>query len=172
MSDYIEPDSPSDDQPAMLAACQQALEACAEESEHRLQELLRARADLENERKRTAREIEKTYKYAVSRLLEALLPVKDSLELGLEAAAGETDAESLRQGMQLTLGKFETVLSQFGVEPIDPQGQPFDPQRHEAMTMAPAVELPPNSVAKVHQKGYLLNGRLIRPARVTVSKPR
>ena len=114
--------------------------------------------------------MEKTRKYAVGRLLEALLPVKDSLEMGLEATGADTPIDVVRHGMELTLEKLDAVLADFGVETIDPKGQPFDPERHEAMSMAPIAELPPNSVAQVHQKGYLLNGRLIRPARVTVSK--
>ena len=149
--------------------CLQTLAACREESEERLQALLRARADLDNQAKRAARELEKTHKYAVSGLVEALLPVRDSLELGLAAARPGADVETLRQGMALTLEKLQGVLLKFGVEVIDPVGEPFDPEQHEAMSMAPATGLPPNSVAEVHQKGYLLNGRLIRPARVVVS---
>ncbi|MFC1348753.1 MAG: nucleotide exchange factor GrpE [gamma proteobacterium symbiont of Phacoides pectinatus] len=149
--------------------CLQALAACREESEARLQALLRARADLDNQAKRAARELEKTHKYAVSGLVEALLPVQDSLELGLAAARSDTDVETLRQGMALTLEKLQGVLAKFGVEAVDPVGEAFDPERHEAMSVAPTADLPPNSVAEVHQKGYLLNGRLIRPARVVVS---
>ncbi len=149
--------------------CLQALAACREESEQRLQALLRARADLDNQAKRAARELEKTHKYAVSGLVEALLPVQDSLELGLAAARPGADVETLRQGMALTLEKLQGVLAKFGVEVVDPMGEPFDPERHEALSMAPATGLPANSVSEVQQKGYLLNGRLIRPARVVVS---
>jgi molecular chaperone GrpE len=149
--------------------CLQALAACREESEERLQALLRARADLDNQVKRAARELEKAHKYAVSGLVEALLPVQDSLELGLVATRPGADVETLRQGMVLTLEKLQGVLAKFGVEVVDPMGERFDPERHEAMSMAPATGLPPNSVAEVHQKGYLLNGRLIRPAKVVVS---
>ena len=80
-----------------------------------------------------------------------------------------TDVETLRQGIALTLEKLQGVLAKFGVEVVDPMGEPFDPERHEAMSVAPVAELPPNSVAEVHRKGYLLNDRLIRPARVVVS---
>lgn len=149
--------------------CGQALAACREESEERLQALLRARADLDNQAKRAARELEKAHKYAVSGLVEALLPVQDSLELGLAAARPGADVDTLREGMGLTLDKLQAVLEKFGVEAIDPKGEPFDPERHEAMSMTPVAALPANSVAEVHQKGYLLNGRLVRPARVTVS---
>ncbi len=149
--------------------CLQALAACREESEQRLQALLRARADLDNQAKRAARELEKAHKYAVSGLMEALLPVQDSLELGLAAARPGADVETLRQGMALTHEKLQGVLAKFGVEVVDPMGEPFDPERHEALSMAPATGLPANSVSEVQQKGYLLNGRLIRPARVVVS---
>lgn len=149
--------------------CGQALAACREESEERLQALLRARADLDNQAKRAARELEKAHKYAVSGLVEALLPVQDSLELGLAAARPGAEVDTLREGMGLTLDKLQAVLEKFGVEAIDPKGEPFDPEWHEAMSMTPVAALPANSVAEVQQKGYLLNGRLIRPARVTVS---
>ncbi len=149
--------------------CLRALAACRAESEQRLEALLRARADLDNQGKRAARELEKAHKYAVSGLVEALLPVQDSLELGLAAARPGADLETLRQGMALTHEKLQGVLARFGVEVVDSMGEPFDPGRHEAMSMAPVDDLPPNSVAEVHQKGYLLNGRLIRPARVVVS---
>ena len=167
-SDERVPDG-SANEPGGDGDCLQALAACREESQERLQALLRARADLDNQAKRAARELEKTHKYAVSGLVEALLPVRDSLELGLAAARPGADVETLRQGMALTLEKLQGVLLKFGVEVIDPVGEPFDPEQHEAMSMAPATGLPPNSVAEVHQKGYLLNGRLIRPARVVVS---
>lgn len=152
-----------------LADCEKALDASRQESEERWDALLRAQAQLENERKRAIREIEKTHKFAVGRLLEALLPVKDSLELGLGAADSSSDPHSMRQGMQLTLEKLDAVLADFGVEAIDPLGQPFNPEFHEAMNMEPVGDLPPNTVSQVHQKGYLLNGRVVRPARVTVS---
>jgi molecular chaperone GrpE len=170
MPDYERPQASPQEVPPDLVECREALITCKQETEQRLQALLRARADLDNHRKRAAREMEKTRKYAVGRLLEALLPVKDSLEMGLEATGADTPIDVVRHGMELTLEKLDAVLADFGVERIDPKGQPFDPERHEAMTMAPIAELPPNSVAQVHQKGYLLNGRLIRPARVTVSK--
>ncbi len=159
-----------DDEVATLESCQQALAQCQQESAQHREALLRARADLDNQAKRNARELEKTHKYAVAKLLEALLPVKDSLELGLAALDPQTDVESIREGMTLTLEKLDSVLCEFGVETLDPQGQPFNPEQHEAMSVVVLPELPPNFVAQVHQKGYQLHGRVIRPARVTVSK--
>jgi molecular chaperone GrpE len=160
---------PGADDIMCLDECRQALKACLQESEQRLQSMLRARADLENLRKRTDREIADTRKFANSKLLEALLPVMDSLEMGLSSSGSEADAEDLRRGIELTLDKLAAVFADFGVEIIDPQGQPFDPERHEAVMTLKNSELPVNVVAQVHQKGYLLNGRLIRPARVVVT---
>jgi len=168
--EHKEPDREPDANDALsLDDCRQALKACRQESEQRLQSMHRARADLDNLRKRTEREIADTRKFAVADLLEALLPVADSLELGLTAADSGADADGLRQGIGLTLGKLAAVLADFGVEIIDPQGRPFDPERHEAVMTLSSSELPVNVVAQVHQKGYLLNGRLIRPARVAVT---
>ncbi|WP_031432095.1 nucleotide exchange factor GrpE [Methylomarinum vadi] len=155
---------------AALEECRQALADCQQESARRQEALLRARAELDIQHKRAARELEKAHKYAVARLLEALLPVKDSLELGLDAAQTAPSIDALQRGMALTLKELESVLNEFGVEVIDSHGEPFDPERHEAISVAPVAELPPNSVAQVHQKGYLLHGRVHRPARVTVAK--
>lgn len=167
--EHREPDrEPGMDDVLSLDECRQALKACRQESEQRLQSMLRARADLDNLRKRTERELADTRKFAVADLLEALLPVMDSLEMGLSAAGSEADADGLRKGIELTLGKLAAVLADFGVEIIDPQGQPFDPERHEAVITL-SSNLPANIVAQVHQKGCLLNGRLIRPARVAVT---
>ncbi len=100
-----------------------------------------------------------------------LLPVKDSLEQGLEAASTEAggEAANLRQGIELTLKLWQEVLAREGVEEIDPLGQAFDPDVHEALTTRHSLDVPPNTVLEVVQKGYLLNGRLIRPARVIVA---
>lgn len=153
-----------------LEDCEKSLDAARQESVQHREALLRVRADLDNERKRAARELEKVHKFAVSQLLIALLPVKDSLELGLEAANQLPDPQALYHGMQLTLEKLNAVLLEFGVETIDPQGQHFNPEYHEAVSMEPVGDVPPNTVCRVQQKGYLLNGRVVRPARVTVSR--
>jgi molecular chaperone GrpE len=119
---------------------------------------------------RMAREIDKAHKYGIGRFAEALLPVKDSLELALAAAEQSADDDSLTKGIEIALGEFDRVLREFGVETVDPQGEPFDPERHEAVGVEEPAELPANTVCRVQQKGYLLNGRLVRPARVIVSK--
>lgn len=163
-------DSPSTEKlRAALAECEKALEITRQESDERWDSLLRAYAELDNERKKALREIDKMQKFAIHRLLIALLPIKDSLELGLQTAGDTLNPQSLYQGMQLTLDKLNTVFADFGIETIDPQGEQFNPQYHEAVGMEPMGDVPPNTVCHVQQKGYVLNGRLVRAARVTVS---
>lgn len=133
-------------------------------------QLLRARAEIENLKRRHALELEKAHKYALDGFVRELLQVCDSLELGHNAAMDESaDVEKLREGTELTLKLLTDVMGKFGVEQIDPVGEPFNPEFHQAMTMQPRDDLPPNTVVTVVQKGYLLNGRLVRPAMVIVS---
>ncbi len=129
---------------------------------------LRAAAELENVRKRAIRDVENARKYALENFGRDLLDVRDSLEMGLAAADG-ADASAILEGSQATLKLLETVMERFGVEQIDPEGEPFDPEQHEAMTLQPSADAEPNSVLTVVQKGYSLNGRLLRPARVVVA---
>jgi len=164
------PESVAQSGGAALEDCRQALADCQQESAQRQEALLRARAELDNQSKRAARELEKAHKYAIAQLIVALLPVKDSLEHGLEAAQTAPSIEALQKGMAITLDELESVLNKFGVQAMDPYGERFDPERHEAMSMVTDAGLPPDSVAQVHQKGYLLHDRVLRPARVTVSK--
>lgn len=144
----------------------QAAEARADEyrSAH-----LRAAADLENYRRRVARELENARQYGSERLAAGLLPVVDSLELGLSNAA-RSDAATLAEGQEATLRLLVKALQESGITEIDPAGEPFDPERHEAMAMQPSAEQAPDTVLAVVQKGYLLNGRLLRPARVIVAR--
>ncbi len=130
---------------------------------------LRAAAEMENVRKRAVRDVENARKYALESFGKDLLDVRDSLEMGLEAEAA--DADALREGSAATLKLLATVMERFGVEEIDPAGEPFDPALHEAMTMQPSADVEPDSVLTVVQKGYTLNGRLLRPARVVVAAP-
>ncbi len=155
-------DARADKDPESVEA---ALQAKADEN---WQKYLRAAAELENVRKRAARDVENAHKFALERLAVELLAVRDSLEMGL-AAGEDTDVESLRQGKEATLKQLVTIMERFGVEELDPQGEPFDPGLHEAMTMQPSADLEPGSVLTVIQKGYALNGRLLRPARVVVA---
>ena len=129
---------------------------------------LRAAAELENYRKRSAREIEAVRQFGIERFAAELLPVADSLGLGLDATA-QADPETLAEGHRATLRLLQKAFEQAGIAAIDPAGQPFDPQLHEAMAIRLSAELPADTVVQVVQKGYLLNGRLLRPARVIVS---
>lgn len=133
-------------------------------------QLLRTRAEMENLRRRHALELEKAHKYALDSFVKDLVGVRDSLELALEAASNEkADLASLREGTDLTLKQLADVMSRFGVERLDPRGELFNPEYHQAMTLQPSAEVPPNTVTTVIQKGYVLNGRLVRPALVIVS---
>lgn len=128
---------------------------------------VRAAAELENVRKRAARDVENAHKFALERFAADLLTVCDSLEMAL--AAEEASVDSLKAGSEATMKQLTSVLQRFGVEELNPEGEPFDPALHEAMTMQPSDEQEPGSVLTVFQKGYALNGRLLRPARVVVA---
>jgi molecular chaperone GrpE len=133
--------------------------------------LVRAKAEMDNLRKRHERDLENAHKYALERFVAELLAVRDSMELGLSAAQDEgADVEKLVEGTELTLKLFSDVMERFDVVQIDPQGEPFNPDLHQAMSMQPRDDLPPNTVVTVVQKGYTLNGRLVRPAMVIVSQ--
>ena len=129
---------------------------------------LRAAAETENVRKRAQRDLENARRFALESFTRELLAVRDSLEMGIEAA-DSADADALLEGKQATLKLLTTTLERFGVEQLDPVGEPFDPEYHEAMTMQPSADVEPGSVLTVIQKGYSLNGRLLRPARVVVA---
>lgn len=128
---------------------------------------LRAVAEAENVRRRAQREISNAYGRGQRQIARELLGSIDSLELGLSSADGAT-AESLLEGQQATLRQLLKALEQFGVEPVDPEGEPFDPERHEAVSMQPSDSVAADSVIAVMQKGYLMQGRLLRAARVVV----
>ncbi|MBE0493713.1 MAG: nucleotide exchange factor GrpE [Thiomicrospira sp.] len=150
---------------------EQLLAEARKQSDEHWDSLLRMQADMENLRRRTRIDVENAHKYGVEKLINALVPVADSLELGLEAAnKSEASLESIREGVNMTFKQLLDVLADFNVERIDPVGEKFNPQQHEAMTMVPSPNHEPNTVMEVFQKGYALNERLIRPARVIVSK--
>ena len=130
--------------------------------------LLRERAEIENQRKRLQRDLDQARKFANERVLGDLLPVCDSLERGL--AVQTADAGSLREGMELTLKALLKVAEGNGLKAIDPVGQPFNPEQHQAVSMVEAPGAAPDTVVAVIQKGYVLNERLLRPALVTVAK--
>jgi len=134
-------------------------------------QLLRALADFDNFRKRVERQRQEGLSYALQNFLVELLPVKDSLERALDAAADDTgrESEALKAGIRLTLRMWSDVLARSRVEEIDPLGKPFDPDFHEAVSIRQVRKPAPNTVLEVVRRGYLLNGRLIRPAQVIVA---
>lgn len=131
---------------------------------------LGAHAEMENLRKRTERDVQNAHKFALERFFNELLPVRDSLELGLAAANGAVDVTQLREGVELTLKQLAAAMEKFGVREVNPLNARFDPNLHEAMAMAPIDQAEPNTVIQVVQKGYILNERLIRPAKVIVAQ--
>ncbi|MGA7983019.1 MAG: nucleotide exchange factor GrpE [Chromatiaceae bacterium] len=160
--------APGADSPQQLTAL---LEDARSKADQHWDALLRARAEIENLSRRHARELENAYKFALDGFVRELLQVRDSLELGHDAALDTAaDVEKLREGTELTLKLLTDVMNKFGVQQIDPMGEPFNPELHQAMTTQPRDDVPPNTVVSVVQKGYLLNGRLVRPAMVMVSR--
>lgn len=152
----------------------ETLEAKLAEAEAKANEnwdqLVRARAEMENIRRRSERELANAHKYALEKFAQELLPVIDSMEMGVLAAQDEnTDVSKLREGTEMTLKMFETAIEKFGIKSVHPHGETFNPEHHQAMTMIDSPEHEPNTVIDVMQKGYLLNERLVRPAMVVVS---
>jgi len=145
------------------------LEDARSKADEHWNEVLRLRAELENLRKRTERDIDNARKYALEKFVESLLGVADSLDLGLKACQEATEIGPLQQGTEMMHNQFFQTLERFGVKPIDPLGEPFNPDLHQAIATQPA-EGEPNRVLQVLQKGYQLNDRLLRPALVIVSQ--
>lgn len=132
---------------------------------------LRAAADVQNARRRAEQEVEKAHKFALERFANDLLPVLESLERGVELADPNDSAiKPMRDGMELTLKMFSETLERFQIVAVDPHGEPFNPELHQAMAMEERDNVEPNTVIRVFQKGYTLSGRLLRPAMVVVSK--
>jgi molecular chaperone GrpE len=153
---------------AAEASPEAELAAAKEKADENWNLYLRAAAEVENIRKRATRDVENAHKFALENFGRELLAVVDSLEMGLEAA-DNADAATLREGSEATCKLLKTTLERFGMTEVNPEGEPFDPEMHEAMSMMPAENVEPGSVAQVIQKGYALNGRLLRPARVIVA---
>jgi len=151
-----------------LERLQQSLADSEERARSHWEQYLRAVAELDNVRKRAQRDIESANRYGLEKFAAELLPVKDSLEAAVKS--GPADPQSLREGQQATLQLLSRALEKVGVTVIDPHGEPFDPARHEAMMAQESASAEPNSVLQVVQPGYELNGRLLRPARVIVSR--
>lgn len=132
---------------------------------------VRTQAEMENLRRRTQKDLEDAHKFALTGFAKEILPVFDSLVLGLQAATGDSeDVKKFREGSELTIKQFEAMFAKFKIDAVDPLGQPFNPEQHQAMLMQEVEGTEPNTVVNVFQKGYTLNGRLLRPAMVVVAK--
>jgi molecular chaperone GrpE len=134
-------------------------------------QLLRTKAEMDNIRRRTQKDLENAHKFALEKFISEMLAVKDSLEMGMDAATQENvTVDNLREGSEMTLTMLEGVFEKFNVVELNPMGEKFNADHHQAMSMQPSDEHEPNTVMAVMQKGYLLNDRLVRPAMVMVSK--
>ncbi len=156
---------------AEIEELKKELVAAEQKAQENWDKALRAQAEMENMKRRTQKDLEDAHKFALTGFAKELLPVLDSLELGLLAATGDSDdVKKFREGNELTIKQFESVFTKFNVVPIDPKGETFNAEQHQAMVMQEVPNAPPNSVVNVFQKGYMLNGRLLRPALVVVAK--
>ena len=167
-AEAAEPAAEAGEPAARIAALEGDLVAARREAEQARDAALRARAESDNVRKRAERDLENAHRYALERFVAELVPVKDSMEMGLAAEAA--DAAALREGTEMTLRMLAAAMEKFGVAEIDPQGEPFDPERHQAMSTCEAEGVEPGHVVQVVQKGYLLNDRVVRAAMVIVSR--
>lgn len=154
-----------------IESLSEQVEALKTSAAEYLDRAVRAQAELDNVRKRTIRDIENAHKYALEKFVNELLPVLDSLELGINASENIEDTSSLREGMELTMKIFCSSLEKSGVKSVEPQkGDKFNPDQHEAVTVQEVEDVESGAVTTTLQKGYELNGRLIRPAKVIVAK--
>ncbi|ACQ93856.1 GrpE protein [Tolumonas auensis DSM 9187] len=156
---------------AYVVELEQKLEQASSIAAEEKDRALRTVAEMENLRRRTALDVEKAHKFALEKFVTELLPVLDNLERTIQVADKQNDAvKPLLEGVELTLKSMANSVAKFGVIALDPQGQAFDPNQHQAMSMIENGDVAPNTVIAVMQKGYELNGRVIRPAMVMVSK--
>lgn len=161
----------ANEQEADVATLQQQITALANQLQAERDKALRVAAEAENVRRRAAQEVEKARNFALEKFASELLSVIDNLERALQSIDREDEAQkSLAEGIDMTHKGFLSSIAKFGMEVVNPEGQPFNPQQHEAMGMQESADVPANTVLYVMQKGYLLNGRLLRPAMVMVSR--
>jgi molecular chaperone GrpE len=153
-----------------IAELEAALNKAKEEAEENYDRLLRVTADFENYKKRVAKEKSDLTRYGNEELIKALLPVIDNLERALGHASGEGEQEGIKGGVEMTLQQFLQILQRFGITPISAEGERFDPTRHEAIMEQTTGDYAPGHVVSELEKGYLLNDRLVRPAKVVVAK--
>ncbi|ATL93167.1 nucleotide exchange factor GrpE [Aeromonas sobria] len=156
---------------ARIAELEAQLEAAQQASLEERERAIRAVAEMENHRRRAAQDVEKAHKFALEKFAGELLPVLDNLERAIELADKENEAlKPMIEGVELTLKSMQSGVAKFGLVALDPTNQPFDPNAHQAMSMIPSADVAPNTVIAVMQKGYELNGRVIRPAMVMIAK--
>jgi molecular chaperone GrpE len=167
--DEPEEESVSDTEDLISSKDEEEIELLRKQADENQDKFIRAAAELENFRKRAGREVENARRYGLERLAQGLLPIRDSLEAGLSSAE-QADVEALLDGEKAMLRLLDSAFEQAGIEELDPQGEPFDPAKHEAMTLAPSKTVEPNTVLTVVQKGYAIHDRLLRPARVIVAR--
>jgi molecular chaperone GrpE len=153
-----------------LELLKEELELAKKEAVTARDDMLRAHAEAENVRKRAERDVTAAHKFGLDRFIGSLVPVKDSMDLGLSALEATSDVQAIREGMELTSKMLDDAFEKNGVVAIDPTGDAFDPELHQAMTMQPSSEAAPGTVLSCMQKGYVLNERLVRPAMVVVAK--
>lgn len=147
------------------------LEETRQKAQENWDKAVRALAEMENLKRRTQKDLEDAHKYALTGFAKEMLSVLDSLVLGLQAATGDSEeVQKFRIGSELTIKQFEAAFAKFNIMTIDPMGQPFNAEQHQAMVMQVVDGVAPNTVVNVFQKGYMLNGRLLRPAMVVVAK--
>lgn len=153
-----------------VEALQEKLAEAEAKAEDNWDQLVRSRAEMDNIRRRTERDLANAHKFALEKFAQELLPVIDSMEMGVAAAIDENaDVSKLREGTEMTLKMFETAIEKFGIKGVHPHGESFNPEHHQAMTMIDSPAHEPNTIIDVMQKGYLLNERLVRPAMVVVA---
>ncbi|MDT0581885.1 MULTISPECIES: nucleotide exchange factor GrpE [Alteromonadaceae] len=170
-ADELEQSINDDDNIARIAELEAELEIANGTIDGQKDAVLRARADMENAKRRAEQEVDKARKFALEKFASELLPVLDNLERAMQVADAENDAiKPVIEGVELTLKSFTSTVEKFGMQVVDPQGESFNPELHQAMSMQESADLAPNTVMAVMQKGYTLNGRLLRPAMVMVSR--
>ncbi|MDI3323086.1 nucleotide exchange factor GrpE [Pontibacterium granulatum] len=153
-----------------VAELMSQLEVAQAEAAALKDQMLRGQAEIQNIRRRAEQDVEKAHKFGVEKFATEMLAIADNLERAIEAAGDDEAVKPMREGVEMTLNMFVSGLAKFNVEQVNPEGEPFNPELHQAMSMVPAEGVEANTVVAVMQKGYTLNGRLVRPAMVMVAK--
>ncbi len=170
MEETVSEESAAENEEMSIEALQAKLEEVQAKADENWDQLVRTKAEMENIRRRSERDLANAHKFALEKFAQELLPVIDSMEMGVAAAQDEnTDVSKLREGTEMTLKMFESAIEKFGIQGVHPHGESFNPDHHQAMSMIDSEEHAPNTVIDVMQKGYLLNERLVRPAMVVVA---